>query len=199
MCVLKLKNGRRIMKKLDTKSINKILSAIASGEKLANVATRFDVSEITVGNIARGATHASITGLAGEKSGVKYIQANKEKFVIAKSTRAKVETPAEPIESVGGDTESVETPIAVATTRVPRKPRAKKAVTVSTTTIEDRAKALKDQAVQIVADLDSSISAMGIAIAQKESEINGIRAKQNDMELSRAHWKSVLSAMTPEA
>jgi len=193
------------MKKLTEASIKGILSAIASGEHLSDVAKKFKVAEISIGNIARGATHATVTGLVGENAGVKYLRDNKQKFIITKKPRAKAEPHVDPVSPVSDDTHTeqpvVQTEhIAVASTPIPRKVKAKKKpVGVVTTTIEDRAKSLKDQASQIVVDLDTNIANLEDVIKQKLAEIDEINVKKNDMELSRAHWKSVLTAMNPES
>lgn len=199
MCVFNQKNGRRIMKKLSDKSVKNILSALASGEHLKDVSKKFDVAELTVGNIARGATHGHITGLTPEKGGVKYLRANKEAFVITKHPRAKAETtettPATATPTV--ETPTVDSPIAVANTRMPRKsntPR-KKAGTVIVT-VEDRAKAIKNDTVKIIEDLDASILDLDSKISFKLQEIEDMRKQQEYMTISRKNWQGIVSTMS---
>jgi hypothetical protein len=186
------------MKKLTDASIKGILSAIASGEHLSDVAKKFKVAEISIGNIARGATHASVTGLVGDNSGVKYLRDNKQKFIITKKPRATKTELVDPVSETPVEQPVVQDHIAVASTPIPRKSK-KKPVGVVTTTIEDRVKGLKDQASQIVVELDNSIGDIQNIIDQKLAEIDELRGKKNDMELSRTHWKSVLTAMNPES
>lgn len=196
------------MKRLDKKSIQKILSDIASGKNLAVVASKFGTTELSIGNIVRGETHAEITGLVKGSAGVKYIQANKDQFIIAKAPRkakesdvvSTIETPAvEPATIVSDDT-----PVAP-TTRKPRqaKPKTnvakivKPAKSNKPVTIEDRTSKIISDAVQIITDCDSEIYRVDTEIENKMKEIESMQKDRADLLGKRDQWKVIVDKMAP--
>jgi len=183
------------MTKLNEKSVKQIVSDIASGRNLVEIANSFGISEISVGNIARGSTHATITGLIGEQSGVKYLRNNKEKFVIAKPTPSKKE--------VKSTVEPTTTPAQVVTeTKVERKPRQNKqkqktsSDPVVSVSLEDRADNIITETTKIVSDIENTIFTMDASILFKLQEIEDLRNKISALETKKSQWETIIESMT---